>query len=223
MTAATESGTPRVVLLHGFMGTPDDLAPFARSLGVRARFVFPDGLVDLAPLGLRGRAWWPVDTDDRADSVAAGPRDLSHFVPEGLDAARAHLDELLDDLEREGPPGPLVLGGFSQGAMLSCELALRTQRPLAGVALFSGARITASAWRQRYGSRRGLRVFVSHGRSDGDLSFAAAESFQRELAEAGWDVTWCPFDGGHEIPLVAWRAFKRWLTPAPRSSLPPGS
>jgi phospholipase/carboxylesterase len=223
MTAATESATPRVVLLHGFMGTPDDLAPFARSLGVRARFTFPEGLVDLAPLGLRGRAWWPVDADERADSVAAGPRDLSNFVPEGLDAARAHLDGLLDDLEREGPPGPLVLGGFSQGAMLSCDLALRTQRPLAGVALFSGARITASAWRQRYGSRRGLRAFVSHGRNDGDLSFAAAESFQRELADAGWDVTWCPFDRGHEIPLVAWRAFKRWLTPAPRSSLLPGS
>ena len=219
MNATTETGTPRVVLLHGFMGAPDDLAPFARSLGVQARFLFPGGLVDLAPVGLRGRAWWPVDTDARADSIARGPRDLSTFVPEGLHAARAHLDKLLDDLEREGPPGPLVLGGFSQGAMLSCELALCTARPLAGLVLFSGARIAADAWRARYGSRRGQRVFVSHGRSDGDLSFAAAESFQRELADAGWDVTWCPFDGGHEIPLVAWRAFKRWLTSVPRSDL----
>jgi len=211
MTAATESGTPRVVLLHGFMGIPDDLAPFARSLGVRARFTFPEGLVDLAPLGLRGRAWWPVDAESRADSVATGPRDLSQFVPAGLDAARTHLDRLLDELEREGTPAPLVLGGFSQGAMLSCDLALRSQRPLAGLALFSGARIAADAWRSLYGSRHGLRAFVSHGRSDADLSFAAAESFHTELAAAGWDVTWCPFDGGHEIPLVAWRAFKRWL------------
>jgi phospholipase/carboxylesterase len=215
MSAPTGTGTPRVVLLHGFMGTPDDLAPFARSLGVQARFVFPGGRVDLAPFGLSGRAWWPVDTDTRADSIAAGPRDLSHFVPEGLDAARAHVDGLLDDLEREGPPGPLVIGGFSQGAMLSCDVALRSPRPLAGLALFSGARIAAGAWRSLYASRRGLRVFVSHGRSDADLSFSAAESFQRELADAGWEVTWCPFDGGHEIPLVAWRAFKRWLTRAP--------
>src|SRR5579863_5689608 len=111
---AAGTAAPRVVLLHGFMGTSDDLAPFARSLGVPARFVFPEGRVDLAPSGLRGRAWWPVDGDARADSVAGGPRDLSLFVPEGLDAARAHLDTLLDDLEREGPSGPLVLGGFSQ-------------------------------------------------------------------------------------------------------------
>ncbi|HEY5240266.1 MAG TPA: hypothetical protein VIJ22_02330 [Polyangiaceae bacterium] len=223
MNATTGTGAPRLVLLHGFMGTPDDLAPFARSLAVAARFAFPEGLVDLAPSGLRGRAWWPVDAGTRTASVAAGPRDLSLFVPEGLDAARAHLDTLLDDLEREGPPGPLVLGGFSQGAMLSCDLALRTSRPLAGLVLFSGARIAASAWRSLYGSRRGLRVFVSHGRSDGDLSFAAAESFQRELVDAGWDVTWCPFDGGHEIPLVAWRSFKRWLTAVPRPSPSHGS
>ncbi len=223
MSATTGTGAPRIVLLHGFMGTSDDLAPFARSLGVPGRFVFPEGLVDLAPSGLRGRAWWPVDVDTRTASVAGGPRDLSDFVPEGLDAARAHLDTLLDDLEHEGPPGPLVLGGFSQGAMLSCDLALRTSRPLAGLVLFSGARIGAGAWRSLYASRRGLRVFVSHGRSDDDLSFAAAESFQRELSDAGWEVTWCPFEGGHEIPLVAWRSFKRWLTAVPRSSLSHGS
>jgi phospholipase/carboxylesterase len=209
---------PLVVLLHGFMGETADLEPFARSLaiggtggGTAARFVFPPGLVDLSPRGLRGRAWWPIDVDARAADLSRGPRDLSGFVPEGLDAARAFLDERLDALQREEPERPLVLGGFSQGAMLSCELALRSQRPLAGVALFSGARIAASQWESLYESRRGLPVFVSHGRKDDDLSFSAAESFQADLSASGWEVSWCPFDGGHEIPLVVWRSFKRWL------------
>jgi phospholipase/carboxylesterase len=202
---------PLVVLLHGFMGLPADLEPFARSLGVAARFVFPEGLVDLAQRGLRGRAWWPVDVEGRAEAISRGPRDLSSVIPEGLDEARACLDGRLEQLSREDRARSLVLGGFSQGAMLSCDVALRTQRPLAGLALFSGARIAASDWRGLYECRRGLRVFLSHGRGDDDLSFSGAESFQAELADAGWDVTWCPFDGGHEIPLVAWRAFKRWL------------
>jgi phospholipase/carboxylesterase len=212
-TASRAREVSRVVLLHGFMGTPDDLSPFARSMGVEARFVFPEGLIDLGLVGLRGRAWWPVDTDVRAEAISRGPRDLAHFVPQGLDEARAHLNRLLDDLECEGPPRPLVLGGFSQGAMLSCELALRTPRPLSGLVVLSGGRISADRWRLLYGTRRGLRAFVSHGRNDDDLSFAAAESFQKELVGAGWEVTWCPFDGGHEVPLVVWRALKRWLTP----------
>jgi phospholipase/carboxylesterase len=149
--------------------------------------------------------------DARAEALARGPRDLSDFVPEGLDEARVLLDREAETLQREEPGRPLVLGGFSQGAMLSCELALRSQRPLAGLVLFSGARIAGTQWKPLYERRRGLRVFVSHGRKDDDLSFSAAESFQADLSASGWEVSWCPFDGGHEIPLVVWRSFKRWL------------
>ncbi len=200
-----------MVLLHGFMGVPGDLEPFARSLGVDGRFVFPAGLVDLAPRAMRGRAWWPVDVDARAEALSRGPRDLSNFVPDGLGEARVFLDKRLEELLLRERAHSLVLGGFSQGAMLSCDWALRSPRTLRGLALFSGARIAAREWRALYARRRGLRVFLSHGRADDDLLFSAAESFRAELADAGWEVTWCPFDGGHEIPLVAWRAFKRWL------------
>lgn len=212
MTAREDGGSePLVVLLHGFMGTAADLAPFARSLGTGARFLFPEGLVDLAARGLPGRAWWPIDTDARAEAIVKGPRDLSAFVPDGLATARVFLEGVLDGLAPEDRARPLVLGGFSQGAMLSCELALGTSRALAGLVLFSGARIDAARWRTLYASRRGTPVFMSHGRSDPDLSFAAAESFRAELTAAGWATTWCAFDGEHQIPLVAWRAFKRWL------------
>ena len=203
---------PLVVLLHGFMGRAADLEPFARSLGVGGQFVFPEGRVDLTEHGLRGRAWWPVDGDTRTEALSRGPRDLSEFAPQELDEARTELDQFLIGSSSSGQSA-LVLGGFSQGAMLACDWAVKTpHRPLRGLVLFSGARISASTWRPLYDGRRGLRVFISHGRQDADLSFHAAESFQAELAAAGWEVTWCPFDGGHEIPLLVWRSFKRWLT-----------
>jgi phospholipase/carboxylesterase len=204
---------PVVVLLHGFMGCTEDLAPFARSLGLNARFVFPEGPVDLAPQGRRGRAWWPNDTEGTRPH-AKGPRDLSEFVPHGLSRARRALENLLASLASEAESGPIFLGGFSQGAMLSCDLALRTTHPIAGLVLFSGTRIAHAEWCRLYSGRRALRVFISHGRYDDDLSFGVAEAFQGELAAAGWDVTWLPFDGGHEVPLAVWRAFKRWLTQA---------
>ncbi len=209
---ASGASAPVVVLLHGFCGLATDLAPFARSLGVAGRFVVPHGLVDLAPRGLRGRAWWPIDVDARDAAIALGePRDLSAFVPEGLTEAREAIGELIDELARESPGSPVVVGGFSQGGMLSCDLALRTDHPLAAIAIFSGARIAAEEWRPRLATRAGLRVFMSHGRADPDLSFVAAESFKEELEGAGLRVEWCPFEGGHEIPLVALRAFKKFL------------
>lgn len=209
---ASAGRAPTVVLLHGFCGLAEDLAPFARSLGVSGRFVVPHGLVDMAPRGLRGRAWWPIDVDARDAAIARGePRDLSAFVPEGLTEARHAIGELLDELARESPGSPVVLGGFSQGGMLSCDLALRTDYPLAALAIFSGARIAAREWGPRLATRAGLPVFMSHGRADPDLSFVAAESFKDDLVAAGLRAQWCPFDGGHEIPLVVLRAFKKFL------------
>jgi phospholipase/carboxylesterase len=212
---AAHPGAPLVVLLHGFMGTADDLAPFASSLGVEGEFVFPEGLVDLGPCGRRGRAWWAVDGEARQEAISHGPRDLSGFLPEGIDQARAWLMGLLKALRDELGPRALFLGGFSQGAMLSCDLALRNPSlELSGLVLFSGARIAETVWAPLYAARRGLRVFISHGRHDEDLSFAATESFQHDLGSAGWVVTWQPFDGGHEIPFAVWRAFRTWMKSA---------
>lgn len=212
IASASEPARGDVVLFHGFRSSPDDLAPFAKSLGLPRRFFLPEG--PHALLG-GGRGFWPIDEDARAAAVAKGPRDLSDFRPEGLAHARDEAEALLDTIA-ETSTGPLVLGGFSQGAMLACDLALRSSRPLGGLVLASGARICRDEWAPLTRSRRGLPVLMTHGRSDPDLSFAAAEAFARELEAAGLSVTFVAFEGGHEIPLVAWRAIKRFLAPIVR-------
>lgn len=203
---AERDDAPLVVLLHGFRSTPDDLAPFARSLGVPARFVFPEGPLDLAPLGLRGRGWW-IDPDVDG-GVARSQPDL---VPPGIDEARVCIDALLADLRAERPNAPLIVGGFSQGAMLTLDWTLRTpQRPQALVQL-SGAPICRADWAPRFSACAGQRVFFAHGRDDEELSFDAIDELQRELATHGWDVTWCPFEGRHELSVVPLRALKKFL------------
>jgi phospholipase/carboxylesterase len=217
-------GAPIAVILHGFYGSAEELVPFARSLSAPARFVFPDGPLDLTTLGLAGRAWWPIDTAARDAALASRrPRDLSSWVPSELPAARAQLEALLDELVARLGPAPLVLGGFSQGAMLACDVALRSRRELAGLVLFSGARVAGEAWAPLLSGRRGTPIIMSHGREDWDLSFAAAEAFRDDLRAAGCEVRWVPFEGGHEVPLVAWRELRTLLrglagrsAPAPR-------
>jgi predicted esterase len=43
------------------------------------------------------------------------------------------------------------------------------------------------------------------------LPFAIAERFAGKLKAAGLNVTWFPFDGGHEIPAVAVRELNAFL------------
>jgi phospholipase/carboxylesterase len=212
LRVTTDAQGPLVVLLHGFAGMPEDLEPFAHSMGVGARFVFPEGTAPLSEFGLPGRGWWPSDGVARASALREGaPRDLCDFEPAGLQGAHEKMSELLDELSAEAAFAPLILGGFSQGAMLAFDIALRSERAILGVVQLSGARIAQRLWNPLLSKRAGTRAFMSHGRADSDLAFDAAERFDADLRAAGWLVDFCAFDGGHEVPLVALRGLKRFL------------
>jgi phospholipase/carboxylesterase len=195
---------PVVVLLHGFGAPGEDLVPLWRVLAAPSgtRFVFPAAPIDLGPQYMGGRAWWHIDLEERMRRQALGEkRDLSE-VPEGLDAARGQVEALLDDVERtlRPPTGKMVLGGFSQGAMLALDTAVRSVRPLAGLVLLSGTHVAANEWAKRFDARRGLPVFMSHGQSDEILPFAVSDGLRATLGEHGLAVEWVPFRGGHGIP-----------------------
>jgi phospholipase/carboxylesterase len=205
-------GGPLIVLLHGYEGQAEDLAAFGKSLGVSGHFVFPEGPLDLRAYGGTGHAFWLADGPSRAEALSSGkPRDLSSFEPEGLDRARADLSALLDELARDTGKDELVLGGFSQGAMLALDLALRDARPLSAVVQLSGCRIAERLWNPRLETRRGLPAFISHGTQDPDLCFQATARFQDDLRRAGWSVDFFPFEGGHETPLPVLRRLKKFL------------
>jgi phospholipase/carboxylesterase len=214
---------PVVVLLHGFGAPGEDLVPLWRVLDVPrgTRFVFPAAPLDLSyAYGMgESRAWWMIDMAALDAAVRAGRfRDLGAEVPPGLPEARAKLIAALDAIEEALRPSKLVLGGFSQGAMLSLDVALHDPRPLAGLALMSGTFLCEAEWRPRLPSRKGLPVLQSHGTHDPLLPFAVAEKLRDELRGAGMDVEFVPFRGGHEIPPVVLDGFgrlaKRALAPA---------
>ena len=194
---------PVVVLLHGWGAPGDDLVPLGQEIDapLGTRFVFPE-----APLSLQmgfgdSRGWWMLDIEKRQREIAAGrARDLSREVPTGLAEARAKVIALLDELERRVGAKQIVLGGFSQGAMLACDVALRTGTPLAGLVLLSGTLLAADEWTPLMPKRKGLRVFQSHGSADPLLPYFIAEQLRDVLKQGGLSVEWVGFRGGHEIP-----------------------
>jgi phospholipase/carboxylesterase len=191
------------VLLHGFGAPGDDLVSLARELDAPVRLVFPAAPLELGGLYGDSRAWWMLDLDRLEDELRRGvPRDHRGEVPEGLAAARDHVMRLLDQLAVRFAIAPdrLVLGGFSQGAMLSLDVALHRAAPPAGLILMSGTLIAESEWRPRMASLAGVPVMMSHGRHDGLLPYHVAEVLRDRLVGAGAVVDWQPFLGGHEIP-----------------------
>ncbi|WP_455378046.1 alpha/beta hydrolase [Petrachloros mirabilis] len=196
---------PVVILLHGFGAPGDDLVPLADWIAAPAgtRFVFPEGPLSLSMGFGDSRAWWLIDMARlEADRAAGRVRDLSNEVPRGLPQARevqkTFLTQLLDALPIEYEK--TVIGGFSQGAMLTCDLIMRTAHPFAGLVQLSSSLLARQDWRPSFADRARLPVFQSHGTHDPILPYVMAERLRDELTRAGLAVEWHSFRGGHEIP-----------------------
>jgi phospholipase/carboxylesterase len=210
---------PLVVLMHGFGAPGTDLVPLAREMAgpPGTRFVLPEAPLVLPPELGAGRAWWLIDIMRMQLALMTGRvRDLTREVPEGMQSAREHVLALLEALDAELSldRSKLVLGGFSQGAMLACDVALRTSEPLAGLLLMSGTFLAADEWTPLMPSRAGLPVLMSHGRQDPLLPFELAEQLRDALREAGLPVTWVPFEGGHGIAPSALDAASKLIRDA---------
>ena len=190
-----------VILLHGFGAPGDDLVALAEAIDAPARFVFPEAPLELG--GLYARAWWLLDLARLEDELRRGiPRDRRDEIPDGLPAARQQVMRLVDQVTSRLAPGRLVLGGFSQGAMLALDVALHRDTPPDGLILMSGTLLAASEWEPRLPKLAGVPVLLSHGRADSLLPFSIAEVLRDKLAAAGARVDWHEFVGGHEIPMA---------------------
>lgn len=216
----SESNGLCLVLLHGFGAPGDDLAGLADMIPVPpgTTLVFPEALHDLSelagPMYGGARAWWMIDMERLEVAINTGAiRDLPNEIPDGLTEAREAMIAFLDALEKDEGISldRLVLGGFSQGAMLSMDVALCTQRKVSGLALLSGSYIAEREWKPRMSARAGTPVFQSHGASDPILPFAIAEQLRDALSSAGLHVEFHRFAGGHGIPPNIMAALGRWL------------
>ena len=181
------------------------------------RFVFPEAPERTTPPDgpADGRGWWRLELAAHIPQGKSLP-EFTHFRPPELKRAAELVRETLDD-GRTVPAGPVVLGGFSQGAMVASEVAFRSKVPLAALVILSGTLVDEPSWEEHFQERRALPVFLAHGRSDAVLPFDVAERFHQRLQAAGFAVTWYPFDGGHEIPAGVVSALNEFLDRLPLS------
>lgn len=206
-----------VVLSHGFGAPGTDLISLFDAIlhqlpdsSPPCAYLFPEGLVSLDELGiLDGRAWWPLNMMQMMQMAEENRFDaMRDAVPPEIDAARNALvssisacREYLKSEFQTATDCPLILGGFSQGAMLSVDTLLRGNIPgVVGLIAYSGALICESHWRAASTSVRGIPFIQSHGRQDPILPFETGRWLNELLVELGMSGSLLEFDGPHTIP-----------------------
>lgn len=157
-----------------------------------------------APLtlpGLDGHHWY-------------GVREVGYPEPDTFSAGYAALCGFHDEVwKRTGiPPARTVLGGFSMGAAMSYATGLGVGRPRpAGILACSGAIPTVAGWEAELRTRAGMPVLITHGRTDQSVRLEFAHRARGRLDDAGLDVTYFEFAGGHELADLAIGHAIHWL------------
>ncbi len=216
--AAASTGPVVVrVIFHGYGANYRDLSFFARHFENKpGSWMFLNGPYKV-PLGgaLYGRAWYPFsirefETMPRAELLSK----IEHMHPEGLDQSCKQVSEALAALfARADAPPRFVLGGFSQGAILSVHMALMhfAHLPLDGLALCSGTLICRTLWQKNLNRLKGVRVFLSHGKGDEVLDFELALKLKSLLEQKVLSVEFVPFEGGHELSPKVLKGLKEFF------------
>lgn len=201
-----------VVICHGYGASFSDLAPLSQEwmammdddVAADFRFVFPDAPHSLADIGMpQGRAWWPLNMAQLQQAVQTKQfKDLHNKTPPGLDSAREALCETIAAVKESlgGDDTPIVLGGFSQGAMLSMDVAARgTPTPPEALFLFSGTLVCKPDWQASMGRLADCKIYQSHGTVDPILPFDSATALRDLMGAAKLKVKFHSFAGPHTI------------------------
>ncbi len=178
-----ESSRAAMIMLHGRNAGPRNILELA---GVLADPAF----TYLAPAAAGG-TWYPYSF--MADKASNEP---------GLSSGLWVIDQLVRDLESRGvPKRRIVLLGFSQGACLASEYAVRHADRFGGVIVFSGGVIgpPGTTW-ESPGQFDGTPVFLGCSDVDGHVPKARVDESAAVFERLGAAVTKRIYPGmGHLV------------------------
>ncbi len=190
-----------LALFHGRGADEQDLLPLLDMLDPDRRLV---GVTARAPLSLPpgGAHWYIV-------------RRVGYPDAETFHATFRRLESWLEGLVEETgvPLDRTILGGFSQGAVMSYALGLGAGRPSpAAIVALSGFLPEVEGYELDLVSRRGLPVAIGHGAYDPVIGVEFGRAAREQLEQAGLDVAYRESPMAHTIdPAYIEELRREWL------------
>lgn len=201
LPTANSENPPLIVLLHGRGSDKHDLMSLRPVLPAEAILVTPRAPFASAQWGYGdGYAWYQFigGTTPEAETFVAGQAELATF-----------FTELPATLPVK--PGPVIIGGFSQGATSALAFALRHPGAVRGVLMFSGFLASHGTVETGLSTATGLPVFWGHGTQDPMIPHAHAVAGRQTLVEAGVNLTAKDYPIGHSIDNQELIDARAWL------------
>jgi phospholipase/carboxylesterase len=190
-----------LILLHGRGVDERDLYPVLDELDPDRKLfgMTPGAPIINVPPG--GRHWYIIER--------VGQPDEESFV-RSLHALCRFLD---DELRHLGIPWEkTVVGGFSQGAAVSCAVALGMGRPRpAGLLMMSGFYPMVRGWKLDPRAKAGLPAYVTHGAYDPVIPVGFGRRSRDLLEEGGLMVTYRETRVQHTIDYAVIPEMRSWV------------
>ncbi len=193
------------IMFHGYGADAYDLRGLSEAIApnLPIHFLFPQGILEV-PIGpgWTGRAWWNINVAAmEAAALSGAPRDLAQEKFPTLPEVRNKIMAAVESLKV--PWSTVILGGFSQGAMLATDIFLHAPEAPKALIAFSGALINKSEWQSLLPKRAGSPFLLTHGKSDMILAHKGSAQLETFLINGGLKGKLVSFEGTHEIPMLA--------------------
>ena len=191
---------PAVVLLHGFGASMRDLVGLAPSIDQSGYlYLFPNAPIRMQiGYGMTGFAWTPPGGQPGGEDAATRAEEL----------LAGFFDEAM---ERHGlTEGGMVMGGFSQGGMMTYRYGLRRPEMFAGLVVLSGRVPSPELLADNLPEHREQPIFVAHGTQDTVIEVEAARESRDFLTSQCYSPQYREYNMAHEISqdvitdLVPW-------------------
>lgn len=192
---------PMILLLHGLGSNEHDLFSFASYLDKRLLVVSARAPFSLFP---GGYAWFQIDF------TPSGLRMHTDQAERSRQILLAFLDYLLERYEADAKR--VYLAGFSQGAMMSMNIALTHPEKVAGVLAMSGRLLPDLLPNQATPEQlQDMPIFVSHGIYDDVLPIENGRATQELLSKLPVALTYKEYPMAHEVSPQSFADAMAWM------------
>ena len=182
----TDQTTKAIIAIHGWTGDEYVFEPVAKRMKIQnVKWFFP-------------RAPYEADTG-KGFSWFSGSDEKGWDIQKTWDG----MQQLMADVQSEGfLPGDIFLMGFSQGACLSMEFALRLPFTLGGIIPIAGfIKFVDILKTEATQQSKKTPVLLLHGTQDEIIPFSASEKAFAFLKQLGHSVMLESYNATHKISM----------------------